>query len=127
MLITIELIKLIEYLTNILTPISHTLYSHIFHYVVDNGITFLCMADEDVKRRITFAFLEDIKRLWRGKYSTIEATAIAFSLQEPFAPLLKQQIDLYSTSAGAVDQIGKVQQQIEGVKDKMVSFIEVEV
>lgn len=103
---------------------SYVYDNHIFHYVVDNGITFLCMADEDVKRRITFAFLEDIKRLWRAKYSTIEATAIAFSLQEPFAPVLKQQIELYSTSAGAVDQIGKVQQQIEGVKDKMFQNID---
>lgn len=103
---------------------SYVYDKHIFHYVVDNGITFLCMADEDVKRRITFAFLEDIKRLWRGKYASMESTAIAFSLQESFAPVLKQQIDLYASSGGSVDQLGKVQQQIEGVKDKMMENID---
>ena len=34
---------------------------HVFHYVVEDSITYLCMADEDFKRRIPFAFLEDIK------------------------------------------------------------------
>lgn len=29
-----------------------------FHYIVENGVTFLCMADEQSRRRIPFAFLE---------------------------------------------------------------------
>lgn len=103
---------------------SYVYDKHVFHYVVDNGITFLCMADEDVKRRVTFAFLEDIKRLWRAKFANIEATAIAFSLQESFAPVLKQQIEHYTASPGSTDTIGKVQQQIEGVKDKMFQNID---
>lgn len=65
---------------------------HVFHFIVDNGITFLCMTDEDVKRRVTFGFLEDIKRIWRSKYASIEGAAMAFSLQETFSPILKQQI-----------------------------------
>ena len=32
-----------------------------FHYIVDSGITYLCMSSEMVKRRIPFAFLEDVK------------------------------------------------------------------
>ena len=32
-----------------------------FHYVVDAGITYLCMSSEMVKRRIPFAFLDDIR------------------------------------------------------------------
>ena len=81
------------------------------------------MADEDVKRRITFAFLEDIKMLWRSKYASIEGKAIAFSQQENFSPVLKEQIEKYSSN-GAVDNIGKVQQQIEGVKEKMYENID---
>lgn len=72
------------------------LVRHIFHYLVDNGITFLCMADEDVKRRITFAFLEDIKKQWRARYASVEGSAMAFSLQESFSPILKQQIVCFS-------------------------------
>ena len=36
-------------------------FRHVFHYVVEDSITFLCMADEDAKRRVPFAFLDDIK------------------------------------------------------------------
>ena len=29
-----------------------------FHYIVENGVTYLCMADEQSRRRVPFAFLE---------------------------------------------------------------------
>ena len=40
---------------------SYVYDQFVFHYVVENKITFLCMADEDAKRRVPFAFLDDIK------------------------------------------------------------------
>lgn len=42
---------------------SYVYDKHVFHYIVDQGMTFLCMSDENTKRRITFAFLEDIKQV----------------------------------------------------------------
>ena len=66
--------------------------SHVFHYLVDNGITFLCMADEAMKRRITFSFLDEVMKLWRESYRSVEQTALAFSLNDAFAPVLRQQI-----------------------------------
>lgn len=63
-----------------------------FHYLVDEGITFLCMADEAMKRRITFSFLDEVKRVWRENYRGVEQTALAFSLNASFAPVLRQQI-----------------------------------
>ena len=56
------------------------------------GITFLCMSDETTKRRIAFSFLDDIKRLWRDRFGSVEQTALAFSLNELFAPILNQRI-----------------------------------
>ena len=37
--------------------------SHVFHYLVEDEITYLCMAENTRKsrQRIPFAFLEDIK------------------------------------------------------------------
>jgi hypothetical protein len=40
---------------------SYVYDQFVFHYVVENKITFLCMADENAKRRVPFAFLDDIK------------------------------------------------------------------
>jgi hypothetical protein len=74
------------------SKMSYVYDKHVFHYIVDQGITFLCMSDESMKRRITFSFLEDIKKDWRERFSTIEQTAIAFSLNDMFSPILRQKI-----------------------------------
>ena len=41
---------------------SYVYDKHVFHYLVEGNITYLCMADEGMKRRIPFTFLEDVKR-----------------------------------------------------------------
>lgn len=103
---------------------SYVYDKHVFHYIVDDGITFLCMSEEDAKRRIAFAFLEDVMSLWREKFRSIEQTALAFSLNDAFSPVLKQRIDYYSTNQSTTDNITRVQAQIESVKDVMVENIE---
>ena len=55
-------------------------------------LNYSSMSDEGMKRRITFSFLEDIKIAWREKFGSVEQTAIAFSLNEQFSPILKQKI-----------------------------------
>lgn len=74
------------------SKMSYVYDKHVFHYIVDQGITFLCMSDEGTKRRITFAFLEDIKKLWRERYGTVEQNALPFSLNDLFSPILRQKI-----------------------------------
>lgn len=32
-----------------------------FHYVMEKGLVYLCMTDEEFPRRVAFTFLEDIK------------------------------------------------------------------
>mmetsp|Transcript_20044 Transcript_20044/g.33777 ORF Transcript_20044/g.33777 Transcript_20044/m.33777 type:complete len:219 (-) Transcript_20044:201-857(-) len=102
---------------------SYVYDSHIFHYLVDDGITFLCMSDEGMKRRITFSFLDEVKRIFRENYQGVERTALAFSLNDSFAPVLRQQIDTFNTNPTA-DNISKVKSQIDNVKDVMISNID---
>jgi hypothetical protein len=40
---------------------SYVYDSYVFHYMVEDGITYLCLADEQQKRRIPFLFLQDVK------------------------------------------------------------------
>lgn len=103
---------------------SYVYDKHIFHFIVDNGMTFLCMADEAMKRRIAFSFLEDIKSSWREKYASVEQTALPFSMNESFSPLLKLRIDQYSAAIPSTDSIGRVQAQLDNVKDVMVENID---
>lgn len=74
------------------SKMSYVYDNYVFHYIVDQGITFLCMSDESTKRRITFAFLEDVKKTWRENYVAVERTALPFSLNEAFSPVLRQKI-----------------------------------
>lgn len=74
------------------SKMSYVYDKHVFHYIVDQGITFLCMSDESTKRRITFGFLEDIKKSWRDRFQSVEQTALAFSLNDMFSPTLKQKM-----------------------------------
>jgi hypothetical protein len=128
------------------SKMSYVYDKYVFHYIVDQGITFLCMSDENTKRRITFAFLEDIKKCWRENYTGMERTALPFSLNEAFSPTLKQKLvcdfgivllfivyltvdvfvntqDFYNTNPSS-DNISKVQSQIDTVKDVMIENID---
>jgi hypothetical protein len=102
---------------------SYEYDKHVFHYIVDQGITFLCMADLHTKRRIAFLFLEDIRQEWRERYSSVEGSALAFSLNESFVPILRQKMEFFSTNPNA-DNISRVQQQIDTVKDVMLENID---
>jgi hypothetical protein len=71
---------------------SYVYDSHTFHYIVDNGIIFLCLSDGDMKRRLIFEFLEEIKSRWRAQFIETEQTAIAFAMNLSFLPVLKTQL-----------------------------------
>lgn len=100
---------------------------YVFHYVVEAGICYLCMSDEKNKHRIPFGFLEDIKRSFTTKFGhEAPQTAIAFSMNEEFSPMIKERMDFYNSDDAdkSIDNIGAVKSQIEDVKDVMVQNIE---
>jgi hypothetical protein len=59
---------------------------------VDDGITYLCMADEESGKRIPFAFLEDIKNRFRATYGDRGKTAIAYGMNTDFSRVLQNQM-----------------------------------
>lgn len=57
-------------------------YRHVFHYIIENGITYLCLCDNEAERRIPFMFLEDIKEQFKNQYGERIHTAIAFAMND---------------------------------------------
>ena len=47
---------------------SYTYDAHVFPYIVEGGITYLCMSDVELRRRLPFAFLADIKSRFQSTY-----------------------------------------------------------
>eukprot|EP00903_Cladosiphon_okamuranus_P019703 g18106.t1 len=101
---------------------SYVYDQHVFHYRVDDGLTFLCMADEDSRRRIPFAFLQEIKNRFQATYGDRGATAAAFAMNEDFSRTLENQMDIFNSPDG--DQILATQQKLDEVKDVMVASVE---
>lgn len=100
---------------------------YVFHYIVENGICYLCMSDEKNKHRIPFAFLEDTKDRFLMKFGLEAAQqSIAFSMNEDFKGSLAERMTYYNTDAAdrSIDNIGTVKSQIDEVKDVMVQNIE---
>ena len=45
---------------------------YFFHCIDDDGMTFLCMADEKTERKVAYAFLEDLKKTFYNKFNMLE-------------------------------------------------------
>jgi len=102
---------------------SYVFDKHYFHYEVNDGLVYLCMASEAFGRRIPFAFLEDIKSKFRGTYGQRGHDAIAFAMQSDFSRVLDKQMDYFSNNANA-DKIKKLQEGIDEVKNIMINNID---
>jgi vesicle-associated membrane protein 7 len=97
---------------------------YVFHYVVEDGICYLCMSDEQNKHRLPYAFLLNMKDLFLSKYGIDAAQkAIAFSFNEEFSTVICDRMD-YFNSGGSADNIDALKNQIDEVKEGMVQNIE---
>ena len=96
---------------------------HVFHFVCEQGLVFLCMADEGFGRHVPFAFLDAVIRLWSSRYGDRGGSAVAYGMNDDFSAILQQQMD-YHSSRSAADQINRVQGEIDEVRSIMVENIE---
>jgi len=102
---------------------SYLYDKYIFHYIVADEITYLCMADESFGRRIPYAFLDNIKSRFVSSYGENAKTAMAYGMNADFARVLQIQMNFYSKDPEA-DRITKVRGEIDEVKSVMVANIE---
>jgi len=101
-----------------------SLCSYTFHYIVERNVTYLCLTDEKNKRRLPFAFLDDIKGKFQAAYAHERiAVAIAFSMNAEFSRIMEDRLNYFNDNPNA-DSFGKVKGQLEEVKGVMVDNIE---
>lgn len=87
----------------------------------------IVVVDELHKHRLPYALLQDIKERFFARYGPEHPqTAIAFSMNEEYSPILKERMDFYNSeqAESTIDNIGQVKSQIEDVKGVMVQNIE---
>jgi len=106
------------------TKRSYEYDEYMFHFMIHQGITYLCMSEKSFARRICFTFLEDIKNRFLATYGNEQIfAALAFGMNQSFSGTLSQQLQYYSYDPSA-DRIAEAKNQIENTKSIMVSNID---
>jgi len=106
------------------TRFTYTADGHTFNYVVENGYTYLVVADAASGRHLPFACLDRIKKEFVRDHASEAQDAIAHSLNKSFAPRLKEHLEYCSANPEAVSKVSHVQQQVSQVKEIMMDNIE---
>ncbi|KAH9184208.1 hypothetical protein AeNC1_013810, partial [Aphanomyces euteiches] len=104
------------------SKMSYVYDQYIFHYIVQDGITYLCMADNDFKRRVPFQFLDDLKNRFLATYGERGRTAIAFAMNAEFQHVIQRQMEYYNASPD-VDTAARVQQSLDDVRVTMPAHL----
>ncbi|CAM6035315.1 unnamed protein product [Sphagnum compactum] len=116
---------------------------HTFNYLVEDGITYLVVADDEFGRQIPFAFLERIKDDFRRRYQgggkteildTVHALNKEFGYEDPFdvaynldmeyGPKLKEHMQFCVEHPEEMNKISKIKSQVTEVKGIMMDNIE---
>ena len=113
---------LLSKITDASGKMSYVYDQHVFHYIVENGLTYLCMCDDLNKRRIPFQFLDDVKETFVQTYADKAQTAIAFSLNSEFGPVLAKKLEFYQSSKA--DNFSAINEKLDDVKNVMVQNID---
>jgi len=96
---------------------------YLFHYISEEGITYLCMADDSFGRRVPFAFLQDIKAKFLNNYTKDRIlSSPPYGLNE-FSKILSKQMEYFSNNPAA-DKIKQALGSIEQNKEVLVHNIE---
>ncbi|KAL0244620.1 hypothetical protein GEMRC1_008702 [Eukaryota sp. GEM-RC1] len=100
-------------------------YAHdnfIFHYLCENSLVFMVMADQTLKNRRPYAFLEDIKSRWFATYQQRHLSARHYEMQGDFAPVLQRQMDYFTKSP--TDNIARISKDLSDLQTVCISNIE---
>ncbi|KAG0248233.1 Vesicle-associated membrane protein, partial [Actinomortierella ambigua] len=65
---------------------------YLFHYICEDGLTYMCMADDTFGRRIPFAFLQDMKERFLAQYPRERAlnAVVPYGMNEFSKTIAKQ-------------------------------------
>eukprot|EP01119_Soliformovum_irregulare_P008494 TRINITY_DN21614_c0_g1_i1.p1 TRINITY_DN21614_c0_g1~~TRINITY_DN21614_c0_g1_i1.p1 ORF type:complete len:262 (-),score=57.94 TRINITY_DN21614_c0_g1_i1:42-827(-) len=102
---------------------SYSYESYNFHYLVEGGITYICMSDQNIGYRIPYAFLFDLNSRFKSMYGQTVHTAPPMFMTDTFSRTMRDRMDFFSHDPNA-DKISKVKGDIDEVKRTMATNIE---
>ncbi|KAG0569263.1 hypothetical protein KC19_6G078200 [Ceratodon purpureus] len=98
---------------------------HTFNFLVEDGYTYLVVADEEFGRQIPFAFLERVRDDFSHRYQGGRADrAVTHSLNDEFAPRLKEHMMFVTSHPDEITKMSRIKSQVAEVKGVMMENIE---
>ncbi len=80
----------------------------------EDGITFMCMADEETDRKLAYAFLTDLKKTFYNNYTSLQMRG-ARSYELDFAETIQKKIKFFNDNPAGVD--GKTDEILASLSD----------
>jgi len=108
--------------TNLDSKKSYSYENYNFHYLVEQGLIYLCMTEQDLGYRVPYAFLFDLTGRFKSMYGAKAMTANENAMQDQFSRIIKDRLEFYSNPGS--DKINQVKMGIEQAKQKMENNIE---
>jgi len=102
---------------------SYSYESYNFHYLVEGGITYICMSDQDMGYRVPYAFLFDLNNRFKATFGVKIQSAGPLAMNDTFGRVLQERMDFFSHDKSA-DKIAKVKGEIDDTKKVMISNID---
>jgi hypothetical protein len=85
-------------------------YRHTYNFKGQNGILFMCLAEEEFGRQMPFTFLEDVSKIFFQQYASPQArSATSPGAYKQFQAVLTQKILQYSSQ---MDTVTKIQRSL---------------
>eukprot|EP00249_Psilotum_nudum_P003245 c16631_g2_i1 orf=1-453(-) len=104
---------------------TYTCDQHTFNFLVEDGFTYMVVADESTGRQIPFAFLERVKDDFKHRFGGGKAdTAVVHGLDREFGPRLKDHMQYCVDHPEDMNKFAKVRAQVSEVKGIMMENIE---
>eukprot|EP00727_Mastigamoeba_balamuthi_P004872 m51a1_g14383 putative r- vamp71-family (317) ;mRNA; f:293967-295934 len=102
-------------------------FSHegfVFHTMVKDGLTVICLADQNFGYRLPQAFLTEVlERFLAAHYSTLKSPDATRASFDPFVRVLRERMDFYSHDKTA-DRITSVKQDLEDTRVVMIKNLD---
>lgn len=101
----------------------------VFHYIVEDGITYLCMTDDGMSRLVAFKFLEDVKKRFTAMFAERAQTAISYSLNADFQAVISRLMETANDSSNrkyrsSDGKLSEIADDIESTKDAVIMNLE---
>ncbi|KAI0030541.1 VAMP/synaptobrevin-like protein [Vararia minispora EC-137] len=107
------------------SKLTYVWEQYLFHYISEDGFTYLVMAEDAAGRRMPFTFLGELQRKFiSGPSSSSSSHSMApYSLQASFGPTIAQLVHQYNTTP-PTDELARAHAELAQVKDIMVQNVE---